>query len=114
MVKNVIGGIIGIICYFVFGWIAKDICFSMLDWETTTTQMYWEYEAIIYCAITMIILGIIIAIRKGGFDFWISLVVILGAICGFIVNCLPISLGTAILLNIINIGAIIVSVIADV
>lgn len=99
--------IIGIIAYFFLGWIAKDIIFSMIE-ETPelTLEKIQTYEYVIYSTVTVIILIGIAILRD---DYNASVTTPAGlVITACIIACnLPCVLGTVLLYNLINIGAII-------
>ena len=99
--------IIGILVYFLLGWILKDIVFSIITIEGDTTMGdILKYEQIVYSALTaiyIIIMNIVQGDDNGDSSSPIMLVIAtyLGA------RFLPLSMGSVILYSVLNIVAII-------
>ena len=93
--------IVGILVYFLLGWILKDIVFSII-----TIEDILKYEQIVYSALTaiyIIIMNIVQGDDNGDSSSPIMLVIAtyLGA------RFLPLSMGSVILYSVLNIVAII-------
>ena len=99
--------IVGILVYFLLGWILKDIVFSIITIEGDTTMGdILKYEQIVYSALTaiyIIIMNIVQGDDNGDSSSPIMLVIAtyLGA------RFLPLSMGSVILYSVLNIVAII-------
>ena len=99
--------IVGILVYFLLGWILKDIVFSIITIEGDTTMGdILKYEQIVYSALTaiyIIIMNIVQGDDNGDSSSHIMLVIAtyLGA------RLLPLSMGSVILYSVLNIVAII-------
>lgn len=103
--RKLIAILIGIIIYFVGGWIAKDIVFSMIEiTDDTTLGTLISYEFITYSIVAGVV-SLIAALYEDNEIGYISLLAI-GITCG-IVKEMPLSTGLIILYNLINIGGII-------
>lgn len=99
--------IIGILVYFLLGWVLKDIVFSIItiDGDTTMGDIL-NYEQMVYSALTVIyiiIMDVVQKIKSGDSTCPIMLVIVtyLGA------RFLPLSMGSVILYSVLNIVAII-------
>lgn len=100
--------IIGLIIYFLGGWIAKDIAFSIIEITDETTLADLKlYETTIYSAVTILALIILGKNENDG-----SLLLYLGVVffAWLVMNNLPVSIGLFVLYNIVNIGVIIFAV----
>lgn len=97
--------IIGLAVYFIGGWIAKDIVFSMIEItnETTLGDLV-SYEFITYSAVAGLV-SAIASLYKDNEIGYLSLLAI--GLAGGILKDMPLSIGVIILYNIINVGAII-------
>ena len=99
--------IVGILVYFLLGWILKDIVFSIITIESDTTMGdVLKYEQIVYSALTaiyIIIMDVVQGEENGDAALPIMLVIAtyLGA------RFLPLSMGSVILYSVLNIVAII-------
>lgn len=99
--------IIGILVYFLLGWILKDIVFSIITIESDTTMgEILKYEQIVYSALTaiyIIIMDVVQGEENGDATLPVMLVIAtyLGA------RFLPLSMGSVILYSVLNIVAII-------
>lgn len=99
--------IIGILVYFLLGWILKDIVFSIITIESDTTMGdVLKYEQIVYSALTaiyIIIMDVVQGEENGDATLPVMLVIAtyLGA------RFLPLSMGSMILYSVLNIVAII-------
>ena len=99
--------IIGVLVYFLLGWILKDIVFSIITIESDTTMGdVLKYEQIVYSALTaiyIIIMDVVQGEENGDAALPIMLVIAtyLGA------RFLPLSMGSVILYSVLNIVAII-------
>lgn len=96
--------IVGILVYFLLGWILKDIVFSIITIEGDTTMGdILKYEQIVYSALTAIYIIIMNIVDNGDSSSPIMLVIAtyLGA------RFLPLSMGSVILYSVLNIVAII-------
>ena len=99
--------IVGILVYFLLGWILKDIVFSIITIEGDTTMGdILKYEQIVYSALTaiyIIIMNIVQGDDNGDSSSPIMLVIAtyLGA------RFLPLSMGSVILYSVLHIVAII-------
>ena len=99
--------IVGILVYFLLGWILKDIVFSIITIEGDTTMGdILKYEQIVYSALTaiyIIIMNIVQGDDNGDSSSPIMFVIAtyLGA------RFLPLSMGSVILYSVLNIVAII-------
>ena len=99
--------IIGILVYFLLGWILKDIVFSIITIESDTTMGdILKYEQIVYSALTaiyIIIMDVVQGEENGDATLPVMLVIAtyLGA------RFLPLSMGSMILYSVLNIVAII-------
>lgn len=104
--------IIGLVLYFIGGWIAKDIIFSMIEiTEETTLGEITFYECLTYS----IIAGIFSLVASSyspnknedpkGFIWLIAITIVT-----ILIKEMPLSAGLIALYNIVNIAAIILSV----
>ena len=93
--------IIGILVYFLLGWVLKDIVFSIItiDGDTTMGDIL-NYEQIVYSALTVIYI-IIMDVVQGEKSGDSTCPIMLGA------RFLPLSMGSVILYSVLNIVAII-------
>lgn len=100
--------IIGILVYFLLGWILKDIVFSIITIESDTTMGdILKYEQIVYSALTaiyIIIMSLSQGLKSKGDDGTPILLVIATY---FGARFLPLSMGSVILYSVLNIVAII-------
>ena len=101
--------IIGILVYFLLGWILKDIVFSIITIEGDTTMGdILKYEQIVYSALTAIYI-IIMSLSQGleskGDDGVSPILLVIATYFG--ARFLPLSMGSVILYSILNIVAII-------
>lgn len=112
---KIITSIIGIISYFVLGWIFKDIVYSVIPVTDTTVLVdYLNYEIIVYSVLTLVICFLVYSYpwtkaesSDEEWPFVVSLFLItLMGFC-FYYQWLPASTGLILLYNIINIGCII-------
>ena len=93
--------IIGILVYFLLGWILKDIVFSIITIESDTTMGdILKYEQIVYSALTAIYI-IIMDVVQGDENIMLVIATYFGA------RFLPLSMGSVILYSVLNIVAII-------
>ena len=99
--------IIGILVYFLLGWILKDIVFLssqskvILQWE-----IFLKYEQIVYSALTaiyIIIMGVVQGDENG--DSGLPIMLVIATYFG--ARFLPLSMGSVILYSVLNIVAII-------
>lgn len=113
--KKIAWIILGIAIYFIGGWIAKDIVFSVIKiTEETTLKDITDYELYIYSAISILFSFIASGYKQQQNDddpiMQGSLIMfILLLLLGF-VKIMPISMGIVALYNIINISAIIYAI----
>lgn len=99
--------IIGILVYFLLGWILKDIVFSIITIESDTTMgEILKYEQIVYSALTAIYI-IIMDVVQGEEDGDATLPVMLVIATYLGARFLPLSMGSVILYSVLNIVAII-------
>ena len=100
--------IIGILVYFLLGWILKDIVFSIITIEGDTTMGdILKYEQIVYSTLTaiyIIIMSLSQGLKSKGDDGAPILLVIATY---FGARFLPLSMGSVILYSVLNIVAII-------
>ena len=100
--------IIGILVYFLLGWILKDIVFSIITIESDTTMGdILKYEQIVYSTLTaiyIIIMSLSQGLKSKGDDGAPILLVIATY---FGARFLPLSMGSVILYSVLNIVAII-------
>jgi len=97
--------VLGIAVYFIGGWIAKDIIFSMIEIEPETTlEQIQNYEYLIYSILTGCVLIVIGFIRQEA--NWSSPLVMV-IFVGILIRVIPLTLGSVILYNVLNIAAII-------
>lgn len=101
--------IIGILVYFLLGWILKDIVFSIITIEGDTTMGdVLKYEQIVYSTLTAIYI-IIMSLSQGleskGDDGVSPILLVIATYFG--ARFLPLSMGSVILYSILNIVAII-------
>ena len=101
--------IIGILVYFLLGWILKDIVFSIITIEGDTTMGdILKYEQIVYSTLTAIYI-IIMSLSQGleskGDDGVSPILLVIATYFG--ARFLPLSMGSVILYSILNIVAII-------
>lgn len=101
--------IVGILVYFLLGWILKDIVFSIITIESDTTMGdILKYEQIVYSALTAIYI-IIMSLSQGleskGDDGVSPILLVIATYFG--ARFLPLSMGSVILYSILNIVAII-------
>ena len=101
--------IVGILVYFLLGWILKDIVFSIITIEGDTTMGdILKYEQIVYSALTAIYI-IIMSLSQGleskGDDGVSPILLVIATYFG--ARFLPLSMGSVILYSILNIVAII-------
>ena len=101
--------IIGIIVYFLLGWILKDIVFSIITIEgDTTMEDILKYEQIVYSTLTAIYI-IIMSLSQGleskGDDGVSPILLVIATYFG--ARFLPLSMGSVILYSILNIEPII-------
>lgn len=99
--------IIGILVYFLLGWILKDIVFSIITIESDTTMGdILKYEQIVYSALTaiyIIIMDVVQGDENG--DSGLPIILVIAAYLG--ARFLPLSMGSVILYSVLNIVAII-------
>ena len=94
--------IVGILVYFLLGWILKDIVFSIITIEGDTTMGdILKYEQIVYSALTAIYIIIMNIVQGDDNGDSSSPITYLGA------RFLPLSMGSVILYSVLNIVAII-------
>lgn len=99
--------IVGILVYFLLGWILKDIVFSIITIEGDTTMGdILKYEQIVYSALTAIYI-IIMDVVQGEENGDAALPVMLVIATYFGARFLPLSMGSVILYSVLNIVAII-------
>lgn len=99
--------IVGILVYFLLGWILKDIIFSIIIIESDTTMGdILKYEQIVYSALTAIYI-IIMDVVQGEENGDAVLPVMLVIATYFGARFLPLSMGSVILYSVLNIVAII-------
>ena len=99
--------IIGILVYFLLGWILKDIVFSIITIESDTTMGdILKYEQIVYSALTAIYI-IIMNVVQGEENEDSSSPIMLVIATYFVAMFLPLSMGSVVLYSILNIVAII-------
>lgn len=99
--------IIGIIVYFLLGWILKDIIFSIITIDSDTSfGDILKYEQMIYSALTIIYI-LIMDIVQGEDDSDGMLPIMLVIATYFGARFLPLSIGSVILYSVLNIVAII-------
>ena len=99
--------IVGILVYFLLGWILKDIVFSIITIEGDTTMGdILKYEQIVYSALTAIYI-IIMNIVQGDDNGDSSSPIMLVIAAYFGARFLPLSMGSVILYSVLNIVAII-------
>ena len=99
--------IIGILVYFLLGWILKDIVFSIITIESDITMGdILKYEQIVYSALTAIYI-IIMDVVQGDENGDSGLPIILVIAAYFGARFLPLSMGSVILYSVLNIVAII-------
>lgn len=101
--------IVGILVYFLLGWILKDIVFSIITIEGDTTMGdVLKYEQIVYSTLTAIYI-IIMSLSQGleskGDDGVSPILLVIATYFG--ARFLPLSMGSVILYSILNIVAII-------
>lgn len=101
--------IVGILVYFLLGWILKDIVFSIITIEGDTTMGdILKYEQIVYSTLTAIYI-IIMSLSQGleskGDDGVSPILLVIATYFG--ARFLPLSMGSVILYSILNIVAII-------
>lgn len=101
--------IVGILVYFLLGWILKDIVFSIITIEgDTTMEDILKYEQIVYSTLTAIYI-IIMSLSQGleskGDDGVSPILLVIATYLG--ARFLPLSMGSVILYSILNIVAII-------
>lgn len=101
--------IVGILVYFLLGWILKDIVFSIITIEgDTTMEDILKYEQIVYSTLTAIYI-IIMSLSQGleskGDDGVSPILLVIATYFG--ARFLPLSMGSVILYSILNIVAII-------
>ena len=101
--------IVGILVYFLLGWILKDIVFSIITIEGDTTMGdVLKYEQIVYSTLTAIYI-IIMSLSQGleskGDDGVSPKLLVIATYFG--ARFLPLSMGSVILYSILNIVAII-------
>ena len=101
--------IVGILVYFLLGWILKDIVFSIITIEGDTTMgVILKYEQIVYSTLTAIYI-IIMSLSQGleskGDDGVSPILLVIATYFG--ARFLPLSMGSVILYSILNIVAII-------
>lgn len=101
--------IVGILVYFLLGWILKDIVFSIITIEGDTTMGdILKYEQIVYSTLTAIYI-IIMSLSQGleskGDDGVSPILLVIATYFG--ARFLPLSIGSVILYSILNIVAII-------
>ena len=94
--------IIGILVYFLLGWILKDIVFSII----TIERDILKYEQIVYSALTAIYI-IIMDVVQGDENGDSGLPIMLVIATYFGARFLPLSMGSVILYSVLNIVAII-------
>ena len=99
--------IIGILVYFLLGWVLKDIVFSIItiDGDTTMGDIL-NYEQIVYSALTAIYI-IIMNVVQGEENEDSSSPIMLVIATYFGARFLPLSMGSVVLYSILNIVAII-------
>lgn len=99
--------IIGILVYFLLGWVLKDIVFSIItiDGDTTMGDIL-NYEQIVYSALTVIyiIMMDVVQGEKSG-DSTCPIMLVIATYLG--ARFLPLSMGSVILYSVLNIVAII-------
>ena len=99
--------IVGILVYFLLGWILKDIVFSIITIEGDTTMGdILKYEQIVYSTLTAIYI-IIMNIVQGEENEDSTCPIMLVIATYFGARFLPLSMGSIILYSILNIVAII-------
>lgn len=101
--------IVGILVYFLLGWILKDIVFSIITIEGDTTMGdVLKYEQIVYSTLTAIYI-IIMSLSQGleskGDDGVSPILLVIATYFG--ARFLPLSMGSVILYSVLNIVAII-------
>lgn len=101
--------IVGILVYFLLGWILKDIVFSIITIEGDTTMGdILKYEQIVYSTLTAIYI-IIMSLSQGleskGDDGVSPILLVIATYFG--ARFLPLSIGSVILYSVLNIVAII-------
>lgn len=101
--------IVGILVYFLLGWILKDIVFSIITIESDTTMGdILKYEQIVYSTLTAIYI-IIMSLSQGleskGDDGVSPILLVIATYFG--ARFLPLSMGSVILYSVLNIVAII-------
>ena len=101
--------IVGILVYFLLGWILKDIVFSIITIEGDTTMGdVLKYEQIVYSTLTAIYI-IIMSLSQGleskGDDGVSPILLVIATYLG--ARFLPLSMGSVILYSVLNIVAII-------
>ena len=96
--------IIGILVYFLLGWILKDIVFSIITIESDTTMGdILKYEQIVYSALTAIMMDVVQGDENG--DSGLPIMLVIATYFG--ARFLPLSMGSVILYSVLNIVAII-------
>lgn len=99
--------IIGILVYFLLGWILKDIVFSIITIESDTTMGdILKYEQIVYSALTAIYIIIMDVVQRDeNGDSGLPIMLVIATYFG--ARFLPLSMGSVILYSVLNIVAII-------
>lgn len=101
--------IIGVILYFLLGWVLKDIAFSIITIESDTTMGdVLKYEQIIYSALTAIFIIVMNLIQGSDSEDTSVMAPVTLVIFTYLgVRFIPISIGGVILYNALNLVAII-------
>lgn len=99
--------IIGIIVYFLLGWILKDIIFSIITIDSDTSfGDILKYEQMIYSALTIIYILIMDIVQgEDDSDGMLPIMLVIATYLG--ARFLPLSMGSVILYSVLNIVAII-------
>ena len=109
--KTIKWGILAIVAYFIIGWIAKDIYFSICEWQPDETMVeVWRREIAVYTIVAAVISGLFLCADvqpKHDYDYISVGILIVIFDCRDII---PLSVGVGLLINLLNIIAMLIAV----